>query len=404
MKKIISQGIGLTKEKVMKKIRFGIVGIGNQGSYYAGLFKNGKIDNGELTCVCDINKEKIKLFQNNNPNIKTFENYKDMVKSGLCDVVLVETPHYFHPEIVEFCLESDVNVLCDKPAGVYVKHVREMNLAAERSRAKFGMMFNQRTNCVYRKMREMIKDGKIGELIRVTWIITDWFRTQAYYDNGAWRATWKGEGGGVLINQCPHQLDLIQWVLGEMPIRVRAFCKYGQWHDIEVEDEVTAYLEYKNGATGVFITTTGEAPGTNRFEVSGSKGKLICENGKLTWFKNAVDIIQECKTTENGFFVPKCEISEVETDGKNPQHIGILNNFANHLLGKEELFVDGRDGINGVELMNAIELSGWNDGETVSLPIDDDRYYKELSEHCKNSRVKTGTDKVVDTSGSFGTK
>ena len=388
----------------MKQIRFGIVGIGNQGSYYAGLFKGGKIENGELTCVCDINKDKLLLFQKNNQNVKMFENYKDMVDSGICDVVLVETPHYFHPEIVEYCLSNDVNVLCDKPAGVYVKQVKEMNRVAEKSNAKFGMMFNQRTNCVYRKMREIIKNGDIGDIIRVNWIITDWFRTQSYYDNGSWRATWKGEGGGVLINQCPHQLDLVQWVLGEMPVKVRGFCKYGKWHDIEVEDEVTAYFEYKNGATGVFITTTGEAPGTNRFEVSGSKGKLLCENGKLTWFKNDVDIIDECRTNENGFFVPRHEIIEVETDGKNSQHAGIINNFVNYLLGKEKLFVDGTEGINGVELMNAIELSGWNNGETISLPIDDDRYYNELSAHCKTSRIKTGKDVVVDTSESFGIK
>ncbi|MFR1982485.1 MAG: Gfo/Idh/MocA family protein [Christensenellaceae bacterium] len=204
--------------------------------------------------------------------------------------------------------------------------------------------------------------GRDRRLQRVTWIITDWYRSQFYYDTGSWRATWAGEGGGVLINQCPHQLDLIGWVVGQMPKKVRGFCHYGKWHDIEVEDDVTAYLEYENGATGVFVTTTGETPGTNRFEVSGTGGKLLCEGGALKWYKNASDSAAFSLETKEFFGRPKCECVAVETDGKNPQHAGIINNFANALLGKEDFFVDGREGLNGVELMNAIELSGWQGG------------------------------------------
>ena len=98
--------------------------------------------------------------------------------------------------------------MCEKPAGVYTKQVREMNEAAEKSDRVFGMMFNQRTNCIYKKMHDMVQSGDYGKLKRVNWIITDWYRTQAYYNSGGWRATWDGEGGGVLLNQCPHQLDL----------------------------------------------------------------------------------------------------------------------------------------------------------------------------------------------------
>ena len=279
-----------------------------------------------------------------------------------------------------------------------------MNEFAKTQKARFAMMFNQRTNCVYRKMREMIAGGEIGELQRVNWIITDWFRTQYYYDSGSWRATWEGEGGGVLINQCPHQIDLVQWIVGEMPQTVRGFCQYGKWHDIEVEDEVTGFFTYKNGATGVFITTTGEAPGTNRLEISGSKGKLLCEKNKLFFYKNEVDTFVHSNTSQKGFGKPKCEIIEVETDGKNEQHAGIMNNFANAILGLEEQFVAGTDGINGVELMNAIELSGWNNGEEIVLPIDEERYLKELNEKRKTSKLKIVNDgKVEDTSNSFGT-
>ena len=246
----------------MEKVRFGIIGMGNQGSYYMGLFQQGLIKNGTLTAVADNNPKKLEILDEKFPDMKfeKFGDYREMLDSGVCDAVLVETPHYEHPEIVMEGLKRGIHVVCDKPAGVYTKQVREMNEFAKTCNARFAMMFNQRTNCVYRKMREIVQSGGIGELQRVNWIITDWFRTQIYYNSGGWRATWAGEGGGVLINQCPHQIDLVQWVVGEMPATVRGFCQYGRWHDIEVEDEVTAYFTYKNGATGVFITTTGETP------------------------------------------------------------------------------------------------------------------------------------------------
>ena len=390
-------------------VRYGIIGLGNQGStYYYNIFANGKATDATVSAVCDINPAKLDNIKNNEKieNVAYFDNYIEMLDSGLCDAVLVEVPHYLHPEMVMECLKRDINVICEKPAGVYTKQVREMNEAAKGSKALFGMMFNQRTNCLYRKMREIIAEGGIGELQRVTWIITDWFRTQQYYDSGSWRATWEGEGGGVLINQCPHQIDLVQWVVGEMPVQVNSFCQYGKWHDIEVEDEVTAYFRYKNGATGVFITTTGETPGTNRFEVSGSLGKLVCENNRqLLWYKNEIDSIEWSKTATTGFDKPKCEKVEVETDGNNLQHVGIINNFTAAILGKEELFVGGTDGIRGVELMNAMELSGWNNGETITLPVDEERYLRELNAHRATSRLKVVDDsKVTDTAGTYGGK
>jgi predicted dehydrogenase len=300
------------------------------------------------------------------------------------------------------CFKRNIHVISEKPAGVYTKQVREMNEASKSTSALFGMMFNQRTNCLYRKMREMIAAGEIGELQRVTWIITDWFRTKCYYDSGSWRATWDGEGGGVLINQSPHQLDLIQWIVGELPVAVNGFCKYGKWHDVEVEDEVTAYLQYKNGATGVFITTTGELPGTNRLEISGTGGKLLCEGGKLWVQKNPEDMTVIRDTSEK-MSAKSGELVEVETDGENPQQLGIINNFAAAILGKEPLFVNGCDGIAGVELMNAIELSGWKNGATVTLPVDEEEYLAQLNAHRATSRTKVVDDsKVSDTSDTFG--
>ncbi len=393
----------------MEIVRYGIIGLGNQGSSYAlNIFesgKKGKAVDAVLSAVCDNNPAKIDNFKGktNLKDLAYFSDYKEMLDSGLCDAILVETPHYQHPEIVIECLKRGLHVICEKPAGVYTKQVKEMNEVAKNSKALFALMFNQRTNCVYRKMKEIIAEGGIGDLQRVNWIITDWFRTQQYYDSGSWRATWEGEGGGVLINQCPHQIDLVQWVVGEMPVSVTGFCQYGKWHDIEVEDEVTAFFKYKNGATGVFITTTGEAPGTNRLEISGTKGKLLSEGGKtLTWYKNATDSQEHSKTCAEGFKKPEREVIEVETDGQNPQHAGIINNFTAAILGKEPLFVDGKDGINGVELMNAIELSGWNNAEEIVLPIDEDRYLCELNAHRAVSKIKTGEDKAAEnTAGTY---
>ena len=392
----------------MKMIRYGIIGLGNQGTHYAiKLFETGAIKDACITAMCDINPAKIEAMKQKTKNEKVsyFESYAQMLDSGLCDAVIVAVPHYLHPEMVMACATRGIPVICDKPAGVYTKQVREMNEVAKASGVLFGMMFNQRTNCLYRKMREIVQSGGIGELQRVNWIITDWYRTQQYYDSGAWRATWEGEGGGVLINQCPHQLDLVQWVVGEMPISVHGFCQYGKWHDVEVEDEVTAFFRYANGATGVFITTTGEAPGTNRFEISGTRGKLLCENGKLIYHKNGADTLEWSKTCEAGFQKPACEVTEVETDEKNPQHQGVINNFTQTLLGHESLFVPGTDGIAGVELMNAIELSGWNGGAEITLPVDEERYLRELNAHRAVSRhKKESNDTVADTADSFGSK
>ena len=375
----------------MEKVRYGIIGLGNQGSYYTKIFKSGDVKNGVITALCDNNPKKIEIIKGRYElsDVVFFSDYIEMLKSGLCDVIIVATPHYFHPEMVITCLKGGVHVICDKPAGVYEKQVREMNKEAAKQDKLFGMMFNQRTNCTYRKMREMIKNGEIGELQRVTWTITNWVRTQQYYNSGGWRATWSGEGGGVLINQCPHQLDLVQWIVGEMPTAVRGFCSYGKYHEIEVEDEVTAYLEYKNGATGVFITTTGEWPGANHLEISGTKGKLVCEGGsKLTFHKSEFDTRDFIKdyTLVGDRAAPAIEVIEVDTGDDRPEHRGILNNFTETVLGNEELFVSGFEGISMVQLMNAIEYSGWNGGERVELPVNEDKYLEVLSEKVKNSK------------------
>ena len=274
-----------------------------------------------------------------------------------------------------------------------------MNEAAEKSDKVFAIMFNQRTNCVYRKLHEMIESGELGQLKRVNWIITDWYRTQAYYDAAGWKATWDGEGGGVLLNQCPHQLDLLQWLCG-LPVKVRAFCHEAKWHDIEVEDDVTAYMEFGNGATGVFVTTTGDAPGTNRLELTFEKAKIVCEYDRLTYDRLTVNERDFCRTEKNGFAKPQTERITVETDGRNEQHAGVLKAFTARILDGTPLIADGTEGIRALMLSNAMFLSSWLD-RTVTLPIDEDLFLAELNKRRSTSKKKEATGIVFDTTGTY---
>ena len=371
----------------MDKVRLGIIGIGNMGSSHAKNIIEGKTPDIELTAVADRKEDRRKWAKETLPeSVKIFTEGTELMDSKVCDAVIVAVPHYQHPELTIYGLQHGMHVLCEKPAGVYTKQVREMIEVSEKSDKVFAMMFNQRTNCVYRKMHELVHSGELGAIKRVNWIITDWYRTQIYYDSGAWRATWNGEGGGVLLNQCPHQLDLLTWICG-VPTKVRAFCHEGKWHDIEVEDDVTAYMEFENGATGVFVTTTGDAPGTNRFEIDLEMGKLVCEDDKLILHRLAVNEREFCKTATDGFAKPECTVEEVETDGRNEQHVGVMNAFANKILGKGELVAPGREGINGLMLSNAMHLSSWTD-QTVTLPVDEDKFLELLNERRATSRVK----------------
>lgn len=380
-------------------VRLGIIGIGNMGSGHVQNILAGKTPEITLAAVADRRQSRRDWAGEKLPGVPVFTEGAELIDSGLCDAVLIAVPHYQHPVLAEQAFAKGLHVLCEKPAGVYTNAVREMNAAADRAGKTFGMMFNQRTNCVYRKMHQMVESGELGDLKRVNWIITDWYRTQIYYDSGDWRATWAGEGGGVLLNQCPHQLDLLQWICG-LPKRVQAFCHEGKWHDIEVEDDVTAYLEFENGATGVFVTTTGDAPGTNRFELTGTRGKLVCENDVLTFWRLKEDEREFCLSSKEGFAKPEMEKIIVETDGENPQHVGVLNAFAANILRGEPLVADGREGIRGLTLSNAMHLSGWLK-KPVEIPFDEDLFERELDKRWKNSRRKESADITFSTEGTY---
>ncbi len=372
----------------MGKIKLGIIGVGNMGSNYATKVTNGECPDFELVAIADINPVRINWAKENlKDSVKLFTTAEEMLDSGLIEACMIETPHYVHPHYCMECMKRGIHVMTDKPAGVYTKQVREMNeCAKQHPDVVFGVMFNQRTNCVYKKMRELVQSGKYGNIRRTNWIITDWYRPQVYYDSGSWRATWAGEGGGVLLNQCPHQLDLWQWICG-MPKKVYANMKFGQWHDIEVEDDVTCFVEYENGATGTFITTTGDACGSNRFEIQMDKAKLLVEHNQLHVWEFEMTEQEFSKTNKSPFGYPKAEEIKIELDGSNPQHTGVINAWGKAILEGKPMIADGAEGINGLMLSNAMHLSAFT-GKTVELPFDEDLFYKELQKRVQDSKKK----------------
>ena len=386
----------------MDKVRVGVIGIGNMGSGHVRMIRDHECgDDLVLTAVADINPQRLEWAKTQvGEEVTLFDNATALMESGLVDAVTIAVPHYSHPPLVIEALEHNLHVLCEKPAGVYTKQVREMNEAAAKSDRVFALMFNQRTNHIYRKMHELVHSGELGEIKRVNWIVTNWYRSQFYYDSGSWRATWKGEGGGVLLNQCPHNLDLLQWICG-MPVKMRAFCHNGLWRNIEVEDDVTAYFEYANGASGVFVTSVSDAPGTNRFEITFDGGKLVCEDEKLKLWKITPGQKEFNATNRSDVFgQPAVEVMDVETDGLSPQHQGVLRAFGGAILRGEPLVARGEEGINGLTLSNAMHLSSWLD-KTVDIPFDEDLFYSELQKRVATSVVKDTQAVFADTSGSY---
>ena len=380
----------------MENVRYGVIGIGNMGTSHSGWLAGGKIPGATLTAVCDIDEKRRAWAKENLPEVAVFEDYKELLDSKLVDAVINAVPHYLHPEMAIEALKRNINTMVEKPAGVYASQIREMNAEAEKHPdVKFAMMFNQRTNPLYQKVKEILDAGTIGELRRVTWIITSWWRTQKYYDSSAWRATWAGEGGGVLVNQAPHQLDLLQWLCG-MPSLMEAHLKYGSHRDITVEDDVTAYFEYPNGATGTFITCTHDALGTDRLEIHGDNGKIIITDSKCVtvkkmdkpedvWnheldFRQMLALVkgqtQQKLYTEETFECP---------ENWDQQHIDVLINFTNAIAKGEELIAPGAEGIKAVEIANAMFLSDWL-GHAVTIPVDDELFYAKLQEKVQEEK------------------
>lgn len=382
----------------MEHIKVAVIGIGNMGFAHAACIAENQINYMSLTAVCDISEKKLAEFSEKYPNIKGYTSYEELFNDKICDSVIIAVPHPLHAEIAVKALKSGLNVMLEKPADISVSRVKKLNEAAEKSGKVFSIMFNQRTNPLFAKAREIVKSGELGELKRTVWIITNWFRTQNYYDSGDWRASWSGEGGGVLLNQAPHNLDLWQWICG-MPESVTAFCDIAKYHNIEVEDDATIFTRYKNGATGVFMTSTGEYPGTNRLEISGDLGKIVLENGLLKRYKLKEPISEVIANSKQGFAQIDYGYEEIKQERPETSHKGILQNFANAVLFGEELISPGIDGINELTLSNAAYLSEWQGNREIALPFDIERFDNLLAEKAKLSKRRdTDSEKSGNTS------
>ncbi len=376
----------------MEKVRIAVVGIGNIGTLHLGnIEKEPKV---ELTAVCDIVPEKAHAAAERY-GVKPYVASDALLADKVCDAVIVATPHYAHTTIGIAAMQSGHHVLVEKPISVHKADCERLIAAHADKDLVFAAMFNQRTDPRYQKIRELVRSGELGKLLRVNWIITNWFRTQAYYDSGGWRATWQGEGGGVLLNQCPHNLDLLQWIVG-MPEQIRGFCDIGKRHTIEVEDEVTAYMVYSEGCTGLFVTSTGEAPGTNRLEIAGDQGKLVMEGDRISYTRNEVPATAFLQTSKASFARPPIWNVEIPVEGQGGQHAEILENFADAILTGTPLVAPAEEGIHSVELANTMLYSSLI-GKPITLPLDGAAYEAELERLIAESNFQKETVETVDT-------
>lgn len=389
-----------------QKVKIGVIGIGVMGSQH--LKDVRQLPNTELFAICDADRARADAAAQEY-GVQAFYDYQTLLAQPGLDAILVATPHYDHPTISIAAFQRGMHVLVEKPIAVHAKDAHNMIAAYETAKQQkpdlvFAAMFMQRTYGFWQKIKAMLANGDLGRLVRTTWIITTWYRTQFYYDHGGWRATWGGEGGGVLLNQCPHNLDLYQWLVG-MPARVTGFASLGKYHNIEVEDEVTAYFEHANGMVGHFITTTAESPGTNRLEIVGEHGRLVFEGNTLTFAKNRMSMFEHTKTATTMFGAVEHEVAPVayEHHGQ-PGHALVIANFADAILTGAPLIAPAAEGLNSVALGNAILLSSFQK-QTVSIPFDEDAYETLLRDLIKNSRfqktVRTGAAGPVDLGKSF---
>jgi len=366
----------------MEKVRLGIVGLGSMGATHARWILEGKVSGLELAAVADTNAEALAPFL----GVQQFGSGEALFRSGAVDAVLIATPHFAHTTLGMDALGVGLHVLLEKPISVHKADCEQLISAHKDNQQVFAAMFNQRTDPRYLKIRQMLQTGELGVLNRIQWTVTNWFRSDAYYGSSAWRATWAGEGGGVLLNQCPHNLDLFQWLFG-MPVKLRAHCGFGRYHAIEVEDDVTAFMEFKGGATATFIASTGEAPGTNRLEIAGDRGRLVLEQGKLEFLRTESSVAEYCRTSSEKWRGPDTWTAQIPVEGSGEQHIGILQNFAQAILKGTPLIARAEEGIYSVELANAMLLSAFEE-RSVDLPLDASHYARVLAQKIAGSKQK----------------
>jgi len=365
----------------MDVVKIGILGVGNIGSSHLKCLHQGLVENARVTAVCDSSPYRRELVKQAYSDVAVYEDAETFIEKADMDAVIIAVPHPLHSELAQKAFAQGLHVLVEKPVDITVPKAEALNRAAQESGKVFAIMFNQRTNPLFQKAKELMEQGAIGNLKRTSWFVTNWYRTQHYYDSGTWRATWNGEGGGVLMNQAPHQLDLWQWICG-MPEAVLGICQVGKYHNITVEDDAQILVRYPGGATGLFVTTTGEAPGTNRLEIVGTKGRMILENGSIKLDRLAEDEREVCFTSEVDFCKIDSTRETITIEDKGSGHRGIIQNFVNAILTGEPLIAPGQEGIRSLTIANAAYLSAWQGSAWVELPFDTEAYEKHLREKC----------------------
>ncbi len=358
--------------------------------------QDGKVPNCEIACVCDEKYIDPVKFA----GLKAYSSVDEMLKDSDAEAVLVATPSFNHFALAKKALLAGKHVLIEKPIALTSLEAKEIVELAKSLGKTCGIMLNQRTTPMYARIKELVASGELGKINRASWFMTNWYRPQIYFTSSNWRGTWKGEAGGALINQSIHNIDIFAWVFG-MPQKLRAWCKFGKYHNIEVEDEATAYFEFPNDMTATFATATGEFPGTNRLEIAADRGFVVAENDKLTItrFDSLRDYTLNTKYT---FGTPESTTTVETFDGKGEQHSGVLANFAAAVDSGAKFDFDAQQGYNSVCLANAMLMSSWTNSD-VDFPFDDAAYAKLLAEKTASSKLreKVDTDFIVEFTKSF---
>lgn len=376
-------------------VRLGVIGLGNIAQQHIENVMSGAAGRCQLTAICSRTPSEFAEKY----GVQHFAKPMELIQSGLCDAVLVATPTFNHCEIGLQVLEAGLHLMMEKPLGL---SIAEGELLVEKQHSQiFALMLNQRTDPLFKAMHDCIAGKTLGAITRTQWTMTNWFRPEIYFQASDWRATWKGEGGGLLLNQCIHNLDIFQWLCG-MPASLRGFCQFGRYHDIEVEDEATAYLQYENGATGVFIGSTGETPGVNQLDVVGDKGTLTYDGERLSLALNTPSTSEYSRSTREMFGMPAVEVTDITPNRQVNQHGLVLANFADAILDGAPLIAPAIEGINSLALANAMLLSTWESRE-ITFPLQSKTYQSALDQRLSASslREKTNTQANVDMRASY---
>lgn len=367
-------------------VRIGLVGLGSFGRQHAHWIQ--ALPELKLVATCD--NAVGPLGAASEP--QHFTSYRELHRSGLVEAVLIASPHHTHADIAADALAAGLHVLLEKPIARHLAEGQQLLASGLAPGQHFAVMLNQRMNPAHQQLKQLLEERRLGRLQRINWICTPWFRTQAYYGSAKWRGTWAGEGGGLLMTLCLHQLDILQWLCG-LPSSVHAFGAFGKHHEIEVEDEITAYLQFPDGASGVFVGSSGESPGTNRLELVGTGGRVLLNDGTLSFLENETPSDEFIRTSDDGWAQPKTRIVNLPVGAvREGGHSRIMRNFARAIRERETLLTPATAGLGSLELAGALLLSMFQK-RAVELPLDAAELAQELERRAATSSTTSSPDR-----------